>query len=121
MNATSMTHVLTDATVGDWLSGLTPVPPPALAERLHSSLHVHRTRPFTEVPDACLDAGEAMLTQMLASGSTSRASALDLLAVDALITYAFEQASSRPSDLLQRATDAMQRIASIPAASDNAT
>ena len=118
---TAPTVTKADATVGDWLAGLTPVPPPALAERLLSSLRVHASRPLSEVPDACLDAGEAMLTQMLASGSTNRASALDLLAVDALITYAFEQASNRPSDLVQRATQAMQRIASIPAAPDNAT
>jgi hypothetical protein len=106
------------ATVGDWLAALTPVPPPALAGRLSTSLHVHRHRPHAEVPDACLDAGEAMLAQLLSAGSTNRASALDLLAVDALITYAFELAADRPSDFLHRATAAMQRIASIPAERD---
>jgi hypothetical protein len=108
-----------DATVGDWLAALTPVPPPALAERLSASLSVHRHRPRAEVPEACLDAGESMLAQLLATGSTSRASALDLLAVDALITYAFELAADRSSDFLQRASAAMHRISSIPAERDS--
>lgn len=104
-----------DATVGEWLAALTPVPPPALADRLESSLRVHRGRPIAEVPEACLDAGETLLRQLLSTDCTTRSSALDLLAVDALITYAFEVATDHPSELLQRATTAMHRIASIPA------
>jgi hypothetical protein len=59
-----------------------------------------------------------MLRQLLSNDCTTRSTALDLLAVDALITYAFELATGEPSRLLERATKAMHRIASIPAVPD---
>lgn len=66
-------------------------------------------------------AGEALLAQHLASDTTSRDSALDLLAVDALVTYAFEAAADQPELLVQRAASAMQRVASFPAPATNAS
>jgi len=54
---------------------------------------------------------------MLSSRATDRGSALDLLAVDALVTYAFEAAAETPAELEQLANDAMTRIAEIPEAS----
>jgi hypothetical protein len=83
-------------------------------ERLNATLHAHRARPIDELPEACLEAGELLLQQLLASGSTSRASAVDLLTVDALVTYAFEVATTVPSSFLERASAAMRRIASVP-------
>jgi hypothetical protein len=53
---------------------------------------------------------------LLASGSTSRATALDLLAVDALVTYAFQAGADDPARLEERAARAMARIALLPAA-----
>ncbi len=47
---------------------------------------------------------------------STRDSALDLLAADALVTYAFEAASESPLELAQRATDAMVRMAVLGAA-----
>jgi hypothetical protein len=72
-------------------------------------------RPVREVPEACLEAGEELLDALLASGSTSRASALDLLAIDALVTYAFQAAADDPARLEERAAQAMARIAALPA------
>jgi hypothetical protein len=43
----------------------------------------------------------------------SRAQALDLLAADALLTYAFEAAADEPQSLVARADDAMLRIAEV--------
>jgi hypothetical protein len=63
----------------------------------------------------CLDAGERLLDALLNAGTTSRATALDLLAVDALITYAFQAAADDPARLEQRAAMAMARIAALPA------
>ncbi len=100
-------------TVGGWLSSLQPPPPPALAERLSAALAPFAGQAAASVPEACMEAGERMLEALLASGSTSRGTALDLLAVDALITYAFQAASETPSRLEERAARAMVRIAEL--------
>ncbi len=105
------------ATVSDWLSQRTPPPPPALLARLRELLAPHANRPSSEAPQAFLAAGESQLAALLAHGETSRNSALDLLAVDALVSYAFEAAADAPENLEQLATDAMTRIAEIPEAS----
>lgn len=67
-------------------------------------------QPASEVPDVFLRAAEEHLRRLLASGSTSRATAMDLLAVDALVTYAFEAAAGDASEIDARAKDAMSRI-----------
>ena len=86
-------------TVGEWLDGIEPPPPPALHQRLRELVAAGVARPVSEVPEVCLEAGERLLDALLASGSTSRATALDLLAVDALITYAFQAAADDPARL----------------------
>jgi hypothetical protein len=93
-----------------------PAPPPALHRRLCDLVAPSATRAVAEVPEACLEAGEQLLDDLLASGSTSRATALDLLAVDALITYAFQAAADDPVRLEERAARAMARIAALPGA-----
>ncbi len=67
------------------------------------------------IPDVFLAAGERLVADLLQSNSTSRGSALDLLAADALVTYAFEAASDVPSGLEARASAAMTRIAALGA------
>jgi hypothetical protein len=102
-------------TVGAWLSTLQPAPPSALAARLEELLGPYLALSADRVPDACLEAGEQLLDTLLSSGSTSRGTALDLLAVDALVTYAFQAAADAPEQLESRAARAMQRIAALPA------
>lgn len=111
-----MTSIGQEATVGTWIAQLEPAPPAALLQRLHELLADAANRPAVEVPEVCLAAGERLLDTLLQSGSTSRATALDLLAVDALVTYAFEAAADDPTRLVDRATAAMQRIAALPGA-----
>ncbi len=101
-------------TVGEWLASLQPSPPPALFERLCAALAAFADLPKSQVPESCLAAGDQLLDELLASGSTARGSALDLLAVDALVTYAFESAADAPSQLEARAARAMSRIAALP-------
>ena len=113
MNA-GASPVATERTVGEWLSSLQPPPPLALVERLRSVLEPYANEPVSAVPDVCLRTGEAMLEALLTSGSTSRGTALDLLAIDALVTYAFEAAADAPADFEARAANAMQRIAALP-------
>jgi len=101
-------------TVGEWLAALQPAPPSALADRLRLALTPFAAEPLDRVPEACLDAGEQLLDELLATGSTTRGSALDLLAVDALVTYAFQAAADAPERLEARAARAMARIAALP-------
>jgi hypothetical protein len=66
--------------------------------------------------EALLVAGERLTAELLRGGSTTRESALDLLTADALVTYAFEAGAESPTDLAERAADAMTRIAALGAA-----
>lgn len=104
----------TPRSVGQWLSELHPAPPPALAQRLAIALAPFAAEPADRAPEACLEAGERLLDELLASGSTNRGSALDLLAVDALVTYAFHAAADAPERLEARAARAMARLAALP-------
>ena len=101
------------ATVGGWIASVEPRPPAALAARLEGLLQPYANDPAESAPEACLAAGERLLDALLNSGSTSRGTALDLLAVDALVTYAFQAAADAPDRLEARAARAMARIASI--------
>lgn len=101
-------------TVAEWLALVEPAPPPALLQRMGEMLAADGARPAVETPEACLEAGERALETMLLSGSTSRDSALDLLAVDSLVTYAFQAAADAPERIEARAMRAMQRIAALP-------
>jgi len=98
------------------MARIEPAPPPALHRRLCDLVRPSGQRTVSEVPEACLEAGEQLLDALLASGSTSRATALDLLAVDSLITYAFQAAADDPARLEERAARAMARIAALPGA-----
>ncbi len=102
-------------TVGEWMARIDPAPPSALHARLCALLAGAASRPVHDVPEACIEAGEQLLDALLASGSTSRATALDLLAIDALVSYAFQAAADDPSRLEERAARAMARIAALPA------
>ncbi len=115
-SASKATGTAPALTVGEWMARIDPVPPPALHGRLCELVAPWATLPAQAVPEACLDAGERLLDALLTAGSTSRATALDLLAVDALVTYAFQAAADDPARLEERAARAMARIAALPAA-----
>jgi len=109
-------------TVSDWLGEREPAPPDALLRRLLEALGADASRGAGEAAEACLVAGERLLGIVLREDEASRDYALDLLAADALVTYAFEAASSNPGSLSTRAERAMRGIASlgIEQASDGA-
>jgi hypothetical protein len=65
-----------------------------------------------EAARRCVSAAEAVVARLVDANATSRGSALDLLAADALATYAFELASEQPA--LPAGTDA-RRDASVAA------
>ena len=100
-------------TVDEWLRSRTPAPPPALAARLREVLGAACREPSGRVPDACLEAGERLVAELLRSNSTTRGSALDLLTADALITYAFEAVGDSAGDIDAHATSAMATISAL--------
>jgi hypothetical protein len=102
------------ATVGAWLAEREPAPPPALAGRLRELLGAAAlASDAREAPEVLLRAGEAVLGRLLHEAASTRESALDLLAADALVTYAFEAASAQPGTLEARAGRAMAEIARV--------
>ena len=96
-----------------WLDARRPAPPAALRARIDSALGTDLHADVQEVGDSLLGAGEQLVRSLLEAEATSRDAALDLLAADALVTYAFEAASERPAELSSRAAAAMARIAAL--------
>lgn len=80
-------------TVGEWLESRVPVPPPALAERMRALLGPDADASGDEIHDVLATGSERALRDLLARGDHSRAIAQDLLAIDALVTYACEAAA----------------------------
>ena len=100
-------------TLARWLDARAPAPPAALRDRIDAALGDDLTRESTDVFEACLAAAERLVRTLLGENATSRDSALDLLAADALVTYAFEASSEHPAGLARRASAAMTRIAAL--------
>lgn len=77
---------MTRADLLAWLDGRRPVPPPTLREHLRALV---QDTPGNG-PNHLADAGVALLARVLDRPEGGRELALDLLAADALVTYAFE-------------------------------
>jgi hypothetical protein len=69
--------------------------------------------PDAAMADTLLDVAEAAMSTVLRDGCLTRNSALDLLAVDALMTYAFEAAADDAAGLEERTKTALARIADL--------
>jgi hypothetical protein len=82
-------------------------PPEELAAAMRSALGDNPSPTAVEV----LDAAEHLLDQVLRTDCETRASALDLLTVDALMTHALELAAKDPTLLDELPEQAMQRVA----------
>ena len=103
-------------TLRAWMRARTPVAPPRLSARIEEALGDRCDAPAAHAATACIDAANELLTELLARPSAGRESALDLLTVDALVTYAFEAAAADPDTLAARAAEAMRRLsAGVPA------
>ncbi len=84
------------------------LPPEELESAMASALNDNPSPTAVEV----LESAERLLDRVLRTDCESRASALDLLTVDALMTHALEIAAKDPNLLEQFPEQAMQRIAS---------
>jgi hypothetical protein len=83
-----------------------PPPPRELEAAMRSALNDNQSPTPTEV----LDAAERMLDNVLRTDCETRSSALDLLTVDALMTWAMEIACREPELLGEFPERAMLRI-----------
>ena len=101
-----------------WLDARRPAPPVRLRARIDAALGPALQSDANDAAGACLRAGEQLARELLQENATSRESALDLLAADALVTYAFEAASQRPGELAAQCRAAMERIAALASAAD---
>lgn len=82
-------------------------PPEELATAMRTALDDNST---PTAPDV-LEAAERLLDRVLRTDCESRESALDLLAVDALMTHALEIAAKDPKLMKEFPEQAMRRIA----------
>lgn len=79
----------------EWLAARTPTPPARLAARLSAAIPAGAEFSSREAPGVMIAAAITILRQTITeqSDERNRAAALDLLAADALITYAVEAAA----------------------------
>lgn len=87
--------------------------PEALLARVEAILESDASAVSLPVADALLRASETLLASVLAGAEAGREVALDLLAADACVTWAFEAASGEPGSLSARAEGAMLRVAEV--------
>ena len=76
-----------------WIRGRSPAAPPNLLSRI--------------------EAAAVAMADVLRDGCLTRSAGLDLLAVDALVTYVLEAAADDPQELDARTESAMARIAAL--------
>ena len=95
----------------EWLETRTPAPPPRLLHRIVYLLGPSANGEASS--DTFMAAAERLLRELSVRPTLARESALDLLAVDALVTYAFECAAESPDTLLDATTRAIERLGAI--------
>ncbi|HEY7233481.1 MAG TPA: hypothetical protein VH539_04985 [Gemmatimonadaceae bacterium] len=102
-------------TVLAWLQSRTPAPPAELMARVVEALGERATADASRASSACLDAAAALLSRLLEPEAIGRDRAIELLAADALVTYAFESAAVDVEGVDERAEVAMLRLADLAA------
>lgn len=101
-------------TVAGWLDRREPAPPEPLLARVHEALGAGVDAPAHEAAQLTVEAAERLLARLLAADCATRASAVELLTADALVTYAFEAAAEHPdTDIDGIAAHAMRRVAAL--------
>jgi hypothetical protein len=101
---------VTRAELATWLDERTPDVPPVL--RQHLNAFIDSGRRGEAMPEHLARLGRAALERVIARGQGGRELALDLLAADAFVTYAFEaQALVDVSGLAQLATHVAEQEA----------
>ena len=81
-------------TVGDWIDGRSHQVPRALGDRMRGMLGGEADKDASQAGPVCLAAARRALDALLSQERYERSTALDLLAIDALMTFGFEHAGS---------------------------
>jgi hypothetical protein len=104
-------------TLAEWLDGRTPKAPVTLAERVRAALGPALGRDLDAgrgpIHATLLDAAISLLSATPGCESPERSAALDLLAADALVTYAFEMAAEVPEEIDSLADSAMRELGAL--------
>lgn len=86
-------------TVREWIIRRTPAPPSSLTRQVLALLGPDAQADEGQTAEICLVAAARALDGLLSENRFARESAVELLAIDALTTYAYEYASqARESD-----------------------
>ena len=100
-----------------WLGRRAEPAPASLVPRMAEAVRSVPASPGDSIVELASRAGERLLTLLLAHGCGPRSAAPDLLAADALVTYAFEAAAGDSSqgarEIEVSAARAMERIAAL--------
>lgn len=103
-------------TITGWIGARPDEVPARLLARVTEVAASHPAWSDLPLPEAFREAGEYLLKGVLTAGpDVARSSALDLLAADACVTWAFEAAADDPATIGARADEAMRRIAGVAA------
>ena len=95
--------------VTDWIRARVPAPPEALSQRLGEIVAEDTCQSSALLPESLIARAEETLTHI----GNDRASATDLLAADALITYAMEAAAEYGLDVERIAGSVAERLATV--------
>ena len=99
-------------TTAEWIAAARPEAPERLLARVCEVLDAHPQWEKAPVAEALVEAADALLRTVLnESEGAPRDRALDLLAADACVTWAFEAAADAPASLGAHAAAAMERLA----------
>ena len=94
-----------------WLDSRVEEAPAALKARIGVLVDAHPEWEQLPVPEALIAASDLLMAGVLASPEKDRRTALDLLAADACVTYAFEAAAETPARLVGLAETSMLHMA----------
>jgi hypothetical protein len=83
-------------TVREWIERRTPAAPSTLTRQVLVLLGSDADADEARAADVCLEAAARALEGLLSENRFARESAVELLAIDALTTYAYEHASLTP-------------------------
>ena len=96
--------------VAEWLNTRTPPAPANLVARMTIEISKLGLSEAAVTPKALADAGASILRSLDESGCTDRANALDLLASDALFTYAFEAAAESKHEIEEASRYVLEKV-----------
>ena len=104
----------------EWLDARTPPPPPRLAQRMSEAVAEcagggSPGAATSSIPELLTMAAAKLLerTTSRSASSPARASALDLLAADALLTYALEAAAEDCATFVATPNEMIERLSAI--------